>query len=67
MNSVYFNTGLNLQYCKKIIFVEPIYGNKEYKESIKNQIIGRINRIGQTDKIDIITFIIKDTIEEEIV
>lgn len=67
MNSLYFNTGLNLQYCKKIIFVEPIYGNKEYKESIKNQIIGRINRIGQEDNIEIITYIIKDTIEEELV
>jgi len=67
MNSLFFNSGLNLQFCKKIIFIEPLYGDKLYKESVKNQILGRINRIGQENCIEIITFIIKDTLEEELI
>ena len=67
MNSLFFNSGLNLQFCKKIIFIEPLYGDNLYKESVKNQILGRINRIGQENYIEIITFIIKDTLEEELI
>lgn len=67
MNSLFFNSGLNLQFCKKIIFIEPLYGDNIYKEAVKNQILGRINRIGQENCIEIITFIIKDTLEEELI
>ena len=38
MNSLFFNSGLNLKFCKKIIFIEPLYGDNLYKESVKNQI-----------------------------
>jgi len=67
MNSLFFNSGLNLQFCKKIIFIEPLYGDNIYKEAVKNQILGRINRLGQENCIEIITFIIKDTLEEELI
>jgi SNF2 family DNA or RNA helicase len=59
-------SGLNLVAANKIIFVEPIYGTLEYKQSIYAQSIGRCARIGQTREIEVVKFIIKDTVEESI-
>jgi SNF2 family DNA or RNA helicase len=60
-------SGINLTIANKIILLEPVYGTKEYRKNIENQIIGRANRIGQTRPIDVLRFIIKDTIEEDII
>ena len=46
--------------------IEPVYGDKQYKDNIENQAIGRVNRIGQNKDIFIHKFLIKDSIEEEI-
>jgi SNF2 family DNA or RNA helicase len=59
-------SGLNLVAANKVLFVEPVYGAPEYKESIYAQSVGRIKRLGQKRPIEIIKFIIKDTIEETI-
>ena len=59
-------SGLNLTEANKIILLEPVYGNKEYRNSIENQAIGRADRIGQKNPIEVFRFIIKDTIEEDI-
>lgn len=59
-------SGLNLMCANKIIFIEPIYGSETYKRDTENQAIGRADRIGQNAAIDIYRFIIKDTIEENI-
>jgi SNF2 family DNA or RNA helicase len=59
-------SGINLTIANKIIFLEPIYGNKEYRQDIETQAIGRADRLGQKNPIDIYRFIIKDTIEEDI-
>lgn len=60
-------SGLNLMCANKIIFIEPVYGSDTYKMDIENQAIGRADRIGQNRPIDIYRFIIKDTIEEQII
>jgi SNF2 family DNA or RNA helicase len=52
--------------ANKLILIEPVYGNKEYKENIENQAIGRIHRIGQKRDIDIVRFLVKDTVEQDI-
>jgi len=57
-------SGTNLTAANKIILVEPIYGTKKYRQDIENQSIGRSNRIGQKRQIEVIRFIIKDTVEE---
>lgn len=57
-------SGTNLTAANKIILVEPIYGTKKYRQDIENQSIGRSNRIGQKRPIEVIRFIIKDTVEE---
>lgn len=59
-------SGINLMCANKIIFIEPVYGSETYKTDIENQAIGRADRIGQNRPIDVYRFIIKDTIEEQI-
>jgi SNF2 family DNA or RNA helicase len=60
-------SGINLTVANKIILLEPVYGTCEYRNSIETQAIGRADRIGQKKPIDVHRFVIKDTIEEDIV
>jgi SNF2 family DNA or RNA helicase len=60
-------SGINLTIANKIILLEPIYGTKEFRYNIESQAVARADRIGQTRPIDIYRFIIKDTIEEDII
>lgn len=66
LSSEHCASGINLTSANKIILMEPIYGSKDYRKDIENQAIGRADRIGQKRPIEIIRFIIKDTIEEDI-
>jgi SNF2 family DNA or RNA helicase len=59
-------SGINLTCANKIILLEPIYGSNEYRQNIESQAIGRADRIGQKRPIEVYKFIIKDTIEEDI-
>jgi SNF2 family DNA or RNA helicase len=59
-------SGINLTVANKIVLLEPVYGTKEFRDDIESQAIGRADRIGQKKPIDVIRFIVKDTIEEEI-
>jgi SNF2 family DNA or RNA helicase len=59
-------SGINLTAANKIILVEPVYGTIEYRKDIENQSIGRCARLSQKRPIEVLRFIIKDTIEEEI-
>lgn len=59
-------SGINLTVSNKIIFLEPIYGTKDYRTSIESQAIGRADRIGQKRPIEIHRFLIKQTVEEDI-
>lgn len=67
LSSRHAASGINLTVANKIILLEPVYGNKEYRTNIENQAIGRSDRIGQKRPIDIYRFIIKDTLEEDII
>lgn len=60
-------SGINLTVANKIILLEPIYGSKEYRYDIESQAIGRADRIGQKNAIKVYRFIIKDTIEQDII
>lgn len=59
-------SGLNLSCASTVIFLEPIYGSNEYILNTEKQAISRIYRIGQQKDINVIHFIIKNTIEEEV-
>jgi len=67
LSSRFAASGINLTMANKIILLEPVYGNKEYRTNIENQAIGRSDRIGQKKPIDVYRFIIKDSIEEDII
>jgi hypothetical protein len=59
-------SGINLTAANKIIFLEPVYGSKQRRIDIENQGVGRSARIGNKRPIEVVRFIIKDTIEEDI-
>jgi SNF2 family DNA or RNA helicase len=59
-------SGLDLTCANKVVFVEPVYGSLQFKKDTENQAIGRADRIGQEREIEIVRFLIRDTIEENI-
>jgi SNF2 family DNA or RNA helicase len=66
ISSEHSSAGTNLTKAKIVIFLEPVYGSLEFRTSIEAQAIARSHRIGQTEQVEIVRFIIKNTIEEEI-
>jgi len=59
-------SGINLMCASTVIFLEPIYGTKDYIISTEKQAISRVYRIGQKKAINVVHFIVRDTLEEEI-
>ncbi len=59
-------SGLNFQYVQTVILLEPLEGDYIYRKQIENQIIGRLHRIGQTQPIEFVRFIIANSIESDI-
>ena len=59
-------SGLNLTDASNVLFLEPISGDKDYVEDTHRQAINRVYRIGQKNKIKVVHFMVKDTIEETI-
>jgi len=59
-------SGTNLTEAKKVILLDPISGDYEYRRNMEWQAVGRAYRMGQSDPVEIVRFIIKDTIEEDI-
>jgi DNA repair protein RAD5 len=60
-------SGSNLNNAEEIIFIDPIYGDKQYRINTEKQAIGRVIRLGNLhETINIIRILIKDSIEEDI-
>lgn len=59
-------SGTNLTKAKQIVLLDPVYGTKEFRKNTEGQAIGRAHRLGQTEPIKVIRFIVKDSIEEKI-
>ncbi len=59
-------SGLNFQFVKTVILLEPLEGDYIYRKQIENQIIGRLHRIGQTKPIEFIRLIMMNSIESQI-
>ena len=58
-------SGSNLNNAEEVIFLDPIYGNKQYRANTENQAIGRVRRLGNKFKeIKVLRLLIKDSIEE---
>ena len=65
LSSKYAASGLDLIEASKIIFIDPIYGDFDTTKQIEDQAIGRAHRLGQQKPVEVVRFLIKDTIEEE--
>ena len=65
LSSNYNASGLNLQFAKNIIIVQPIAGKYGRVLQIENQIIGRVHRIGQISPVNIFRIIIKNSVESD--
>lgn len=69
-------SGTNLTTAENVIILDAIYkddnnyvngiGSYEYRRNMEWQAIGRAYRMGQTKKVTVVRFIMKDTVEEEI-
>jgi len=59
-------SGSNLTKATQVILLDPVYGDYEFRRNTEWQSIGRAHRMGQTKQVEVIRFIIKDTIEDEI-
>lgn len=60
-------SGSNLNNAEEVIFLDPVYGDKQHRINTEKQAIGRVIRLGNLHKIiKVIRILIKDSIEEEI-
>ncbi len=60
-------SGSNLNNAEEVIFLDPIYGDKQYRLNTENQAIGRVRRLGNKHKkIKVLRLYIRDSVEEEI-
>lgn len=59
-------SGTNLTKASKVILLDPVSGTYEYRRNTEWQAIGRAYRLGQTKSVEIVRFIVKDTVEEDI-
>jgi len=60
-------SGSNLNNAEEVIFLDPIYGDKQYRLNTENQAIGRVRRLGNKhSKIKVFRLLIKDSVEEDI-
>lgn len=60
-------SGSNLNNAEEVIFLDPIYGDKQHRLNTERQAIGRVIRLGNKHKIiNVIRILIKDSIEEDI-
>jgi SNF2 family DNA or RNA helicase len=58
-------SGSNLNNAEEVIFLDPIYGDKQYRLNTENQAIGRVRRLGNKFKeIKVVRLLIKDSVEE---
>lgn len=59
-------SGCDLSMAKRVILLDTVDGSGEFITGIERQAIARCHRIGQTSPVEVIRYIAKDTIEEEI-
>jgi len=59
-------SGTNLTKAEMVILLDPVYGTYEYRRNTEWQAIGRSYRMGQTKQVQVVRFVIKNTVEDEI-
>ncbi len=59
-------SGSNLTKASSVILLDPVSGTYEYRKNTEMQAIGRAYRMGQENQVNVVRFIVQNTIEEEI-
>jgi len=59
-------SGMNLTKAEIVILLDPVAGSYQDRRNTEWQAIGRAIRTGQTKQVQIVRFIIKNTIEDDI-
>jgi SNF2 family DNA or RNA helicase len=59
-------SGTNLTKASKVILIDPVSGTFESRKNIEGQAIGRAYRTGQKNQVEVIRFMIENTIEQTI-
>lgn len=59
-------SGMNLTKAEMVILLDPVSGSYKDRRNTEWQAIGRAVRMGQKNQVQIVRFIIKNTIEDEI-
>lgn len=59
-------SGTNLTKAKNVILIDPVYGTYEHRRNTEWQAIGRAYRMGQTQEVNVVRFIVRNTVEEQI-
>ena len=59
-------SGTNLTKATKVILLDPVYGSYTARRNTEWQAVGRAYRTGQKNSVEIVRFVIKDSVEEEI-
>ena len=57
---------INITGITKIIFLEPLFGDKDYVDNFEKQCLGLTYHLNKVSYLTIVRFIIKDSIEEKI-
>jgi non-specific serine/threonine protein kinase len=57
--------GTNLTRADMVVFVDPIHGSKEDRRNKMLQAISRSHRIGQKNDVEVVMFVMEDTVESE--
>lgn len=66
LSSEYASHGTNLTRANKIIFVHPVGKDLKTRRDIEEQAIARAKRIGQYRDLEVIRFVIQNSIEQDI-
>jgi SNF2 family DNA or RNA helicase len=59
-------SGTNLTKATQVILLDQVFGSYEYRRNTEYQAIGRAHRLGQTNIVKVVRFIVRDTVEDEI-
>jgi SNF2 family DNA or RNA helicase len=59
-------SGTNLTKAEIVILLDPVYGTAEHRRNTEWQAIGRAYRMGQTKTVEVIRFVMENSVEQEI-
>lgn len=62
----YMCRGASLEVCRKVIFIDQFYTDRQARTTLEDMCLARVQPLTKPRKIEIIRFVLKGTIEEEL-